>query len=160
MRSWWVEGVSSRHSFVVVVDIRPVVVAAVVGVACAGPLIGSRLVDTAPLCWEPLRFRVPCRVPFAENIVCLVADKLPAVGIVAIAGGFAAVPSIAVLVSLGVTSISVGGPMMFHSYSCSGSLILFDELAYALGAVAASASCLSLILLSPQTPFESAVHSP
>ena len=111
MRSWWGEGVGSRIVFVVVVDIRPAVVAAVVGVACAGPLLGSRLVDTAPLRWGPLRFRVPCRVPFAKNVGCLVADKLPAVGIVAIAGGFAAVPAIAVLVPLGVNSIAAGGAM-------------------------------------------------
>ena len=53
-------------------------------------MLGSRLFDTAPLHWGPLRCRVPCRVPLAENVGCLVADKLPAVGIVAIAGGFAA----------------------------------------------------------------------
>ena len=59
MRSWWGEGVGSRIAFVVVVDIRPAVVAAVVaavvGVAFAGPLLGSLLVDTAPLRWGPLR---------------------------------------------------------------------------------------------------------
>ena len=70
MRSLWVEVVGSRIAFVVVVDIRPTVVAAVVGVACAGSLLGSRLVDTAPLQWGLLRFRVPCRVPFAENVGC------------------------------------------------------------------------------------------
>ena len=94
----------------VVVDIRPAVVATVVGVACAGPLRGSRLVDTAPLRWGPLC----CRVPFSENVGCLVADKIPAVGIVAIDGGFAAVPAIAVLVPLGVPAISVVGPMVVH----------------------------------------------
>ena len=110
MRSWWGEGVGSRIAFVVVVNIRPAVVAAVVGVACAGPLLVSRLVDTAPLRWGPLRCRVPCRVPFAENVGCLVADKLPDVVIVAISGGFAAVPAIAVLVPLDVPVIDSGGP--------------------------------------------------
>ena len=93
----------------VIDDIRPAVVAAVVDVACAGPVLGSRLVDTAPFRWGPLRYRVPCRVTFAENVGCLVADMLPAVGIVEIAGGFAAVPAIAVLVPLGVPAIAVGG---------------------------------------------------
>ena len=60
MRSWWGEGVGSRiASPVVAVDIRPAyfhtVVADVVGVSCAGPLPGSRLVDTVPLCWVLLR---------------------------------------------------------------------------------------------------------
>ena len=109
MRSWWGEGVGSRISLVVVVDIRRAVVAAVVGVACAGPRLVSRLFDTAPLHWGSLRCHAPCRFPFAENVGCLVADKLPAVGIVAIAGGFAAVPAIVVLVPLGVPAIDVGG---------------------------------------------------
>ena len=82
MRSWWGEGVGYRIALFVVVDIRPAIVAAVLGVACACPLLGSRLFDTAPLHWAPLRCRVPCRVPLAENVGCLVADKLPAVGIV------------------------------------------------------------------------------
>ena len=72
MRSWWGEGVDSRIGFVVVVDIRPAVVAAVAVVACASPLLGSRLIDTVPLRWGPLRCRVPCRVPFSENVGCLV----------------------------------------------------------------------------------------
>ena len=80
MRSWWEEGVGYCIAFVVVVDIRPAVVTTVLGVACAVPLLGSRLVDVAPLCWGPLRCRVPCRVPFVENFGCLVSDKLPAVG--------------------------------------------------------------------------------
>ena len=106
----------------VVVDIRPSVVAAVVGVACAGLLLGIRLVDTVPLCWGPLRFRVPCRVPFAENVGCWVAEMLPDVGIVFIAGDLAAVPVIAVLVTLGVPAISAGGgdggPLMFLFWCC------------------------------------------
>ena len=60
MRSWWGERVGYHIvSPVVAVDIRPAyfhdVVAAVTGVACAGPLPGSRLVDTVPLCWVLLR---------------------------------------------------------------------------------------------------------
>ena len=59
MRSWWGEGVGFCIALVEVVDIRPAVVAAVVGVACAGLLIGSCLFDTAPLHWGPLRCRLP-----------------------------------------------------------------------------------------------------
>ena len=107
MRSWWGEG-SGFHIAIVeavgihpaVVDTRPAVVAAVVGVACAGPLIGSGLFDNSPLHWGPLCYLVPCRAPFAGNVGCLAADNLPAVGIVAIAGGFAAVPAISVSVPL------------------------------------------------------------
>ena len=90
----------------------------------------------------------------------MVADKLPAVGIFSIAGGFVAVPAIAVLVLLGVTAIDVGGPMVAHSYYCSGAAPLFVALESALGAVVASASRLFLELLGPRTPFETAVHSP
>ena len=70
MRSWWGEGAGSRIALVEVVDIRPAVVAAVVGVACAAPLLGSRLFDNAPLHWGPLCCLVPCRVPFAGNVGC------------------------------------------------------------------------------------------
>ena len=140
MRSWWEEGVGSHISFVVVVDIHPAAIAAVAGVSCAVPLLGSRLVDTAPLRWVPLRCHVPCRVPFDENVDCLVADMIPAVGIVAIAGGVAAVSAIAVLVPLGVSAIAAGGPMVVHSYSCSSAVPLFSELVSAHGAVVASAS--------------------
>ena len=52
MRSWWEEGAGFRIAIVeavyirpAVVDIRPDVVAAVVGVACTGPLIGICLFD-------------------------------------------------------------------------------------------------------------------
>ena len=90
----------------------------------------------------------------------MVADKLPAVGIVTIAGGFAAVPAIAVLVPLGVPDNAARGTMVVHSYSYSGAVPLFDEIASALGAVVASASRLFLVLLGPRTPFETAVHSP
>ena len=114
MRSWWGEGVGYLISFVVAVDIRPAVVAAVADVACAGPLLGIHLVDTVPLRWVPLRCRALCRVPFAENIGCWVAEMLPTVGIVSIVGGWAAVPAIAVLVPLGVPAIAAGGPMVVH----------------------------------------------
>ena len=50
--------------------------------------------------------------------------------------------------------------MVVHSYSCSGAVPFFDELASALGAVVASTSRLLLVLLGPPTPFETAVHSP
>ena len=137
MMSWWGEGAGFRIALVEavdirpdVVDIRPAVVAAVVGVACAAPLLGSRLFDIAPLHWGPLRCRVPCRVAFAENVGCLVADKLPAVGIVVIAVGFAAVPAIVVLVPLGVPAIDTGGAKVAHSYYCSGAVPLFVALAW------------------------------
>ena len=68
MRSWWGEGAGSRIALVDIVDIHPAVVAAVVGVACAGPLLGIRLFDNAPFNWGPLRCRVPCRVTFAETV--------------------------------------------------------------------------------------------
>ena len=90
----------------------------------------------------------------------MVSDKLPAVGIVAIAGGFAAVPAISVLVTLGVPTIDAGGPKVAHSYYCSGAVPLFVALAFALGVVVESAWCLLLVLLGPRTPFETAVHSP
>ena len=51
MGSWYEEGAGSHIALVEIVDIRPAVVAAVVGVACSGPLIGSHLFDTAPLHW-------------------------------------------------------------------------------------------------------------
>ena len=91
MRSWWGVGVGSRIAFVFAVDIRPVYfhsdVPAFAGVACADSLLGSCLVDTVQLRWVPLRCRVPCCVPFAENVSCWVAEMLPAVGIVSIARG-------------------------------------------------------------------------
>ena len=62
MRSWWGEGSGFRIALVeavgihpAVVDTRPVVVAAVVGVAYAASLLGSLLVDVAPLRWGLLR---------------------------------------------------------------------------------------------------------
>ena len=72
------------------VDIHPAyfhdIAAAVVGVSCAGPLPGSRLVDTVPLCWVLLHCRGPYHVPFDVNAGCWVAEMLPVVGIVPIAG--------------------------------------------------------------------------
>ena len=116
MRSWWGEGAGFRIALVeavsihpAIVDIPPVDVDAVVGVACAVPLLGSHLFDNSPLHWGPLCCLVPCRVPFAENVVCLAADNLPDVRIVAIAGGFSAVPDIAVFVPLVVPTIDSGG---------------------------------------------------
>ena len=61
MRSWWGEGAGFRIALVeavcihpVVVDTRPVVVAAVVRVTYAGSLFGCRLFDNSPLHWGPL----------------------------------------------------------------------------------------------------------
>ena len=130
------------------------------GVACAVPLLGSRLFDNAPLHWGPLRCLVPYRVPFAENVGCLVADKLPSVGIFATAGGFAAVPGIAVSVPLVVPTTDLGGAKVARLYYCYGDAPLFFALAYALGVVAASAWHLFMGLLDPRTPFETAVHLP
>ena len=59
MISWWGEGAGSRIALVEVVDIRPAVVAVFVGVACAVPLVGSRLFDNAPLHWGPICCLVP-----------------------------------------------------------------------------------------------------
>ena len=112
MRSWWGGGAGFRILLVVavsihpdVVDTRPDVVAAVVGVAFSGSLFGSHLYDNSPWHWGPLC----CRIPFAENVGYFASDNLPAVDIVATAGGFAAVPAIAVSVPLIVSSIDLGG---------------------------------------------------
>ena len=64
---------------------------------------------------------------------------LPAVGIVSIAEGWAAVTAIAVLVPLGVPAITVGGELVVHSCSCSGAVPLYDMLASARGMVVVSA---------------------
>ena len=72
--------------------------------------------DNAPLHWGLLCFLVPFRVPFAENVGCLVADKLPAVGFFPIAGGFAAVPALAVFVPLVVPVIDSGGTKVARLY--------------------------------------------
>ena len=69
----------------------------------------------------------------------MAADNLPAVGILAIAGGFAAVPAIAVCVPLVVTAIDSGGTKVARLYYCSGVVPLFVALAFALGVVVASA---------------------
>ena len=87
-------------------------------------------------------------------------DNLPAVGIVAIAGGFAAVPAIAVFVLLVVPAIDSWGPKVARLYYCSGVVMLFVALAFAPGVVVASAWSLLLVLLGPRTPFETAVNSP
>ena len=109
------------------------------GVECAGSLFGSRLFDNSPLHWGLLCCLVPCRVPFAENVGCLAADNLPAVDIIATAGGFAAVSVIAVSVTRVVPAIDLGGPKVARLHYCSGAVPLFVALACALGVVAASA---------------------
>ena len=48
------------------VDTRPVVVDAVVGIACAGPMSGSRPFVNEPLHWGPCCL-VPCRSPSTED---------------------------------------------------------------------------------------------
>ena len=70
----------------------------------------------------------------------MVAEILPAVGIVSIARGLADVPVIAVLVLLGLSVIAVGGLMVVHSCSCSGAVPLADVFASAHGVVVALAS--------------------
>ena len=90
----------------------------------------------------------------------MAADNLPAVDIVATAGGFAAVPVIAVSVPLVVPAIDLGGPKVARLYYCYGDAPLFVALARALGVVAVSTWRLLLGLLGPLTPFETAVHLP
>ena len=119
------------------VDTRPVVVAAVVGVACAGTLFVSRLYDNLPLHWGPCCL-VPCRVPFAEHDDRFAADNLSAVDIVATAGGFADVPEIDVAVPLVVPVIDLGGPKVARLYYCYCDVPLFVALVCALGVVSAS----------------------
>ena len=157
MRSWWGEGAGFRIALVeavdihpAVVDIRPAVVASVAGVACAGPLLGSRRFDNSPLHWVPLCCLVPCRVSFAENVDCLAADNLPAVGIFSIAGGFAAVPAISVFVPPVVSAIDSGGAKVARLYYCSGAVPLFVALAFSIGVVVAFAWRLLLVLLGPR----------
>ena len=91
------------------VDTLPVVVAAVVGVAFAGPLSGIRPFGIESLNRGPCCL-VLCRGPFAENDFCFSDDTLPAVGIVATAGGVAAAVAIVVAVPLSVPAIDLGGP--------------------------------------------------
>ena len=140
MRSWWVEGVGSRIAFVFTVDICPAyfyaVVAAALCVTCADPLLGSPLVDTVLLRWVLLH----CRVPFSENVGFWVAEMLPAVGVVSISGGWAAVPDIAVLGPLGLPVIAAGGALVVHSCSCSVAVSLSDVLASARDVVVGYAS--------------------
>ena len=166
MRSWWVEGDGFRIALVEAVDIHPavfdigpVVVADVVGVACAGTLIGSHLFDNSPLHWGPLCCLVPCRFPFAENVGCLDSDNLPAIGIVAIAGVFAAMSAISVFLPLVMPDIDSGGAKVARLYYCSGVAPLFVAFACAIVVVVASSWRLLLVLLGPQTPFETGVHS-
>ena len=67
-----------------------------------------------------------------------VAEIIPAVGIVSIAGGWAAVPAIAVLGPLGVPTISAGGALVVNSCYCYGDVPLSDALASECGVVFAS----------------------
>ena len=145
MRSWWGEGIGSCiASPVVAVYIRPAyfhaVSAAAVGVACAGPLPGNRLVDTVPLCWVLLCCRGPFHIPFVEKVGCWVAKIIPVAGTVPIAGGWADVPATAVLGPLGLPEIAARRSLGFHSCSCSGVVPWYHLLASARVAVAASAS--------------------
>ena len=145
MRSWWGEGVGSCiASPVVAVDIRPTyfhaVASAVAGVAFDGPLPVSHLVDALPLCWVLLHCRGPFHVPFVENVGCWVAEMLPVVGIVPIAGGWAAAPATVVLGPLGMPAIATRGPLGVHSYYCSSVVPWSDLLAFARVVVTASAS--------------------
>ena len=88
--------------------------------------------------WGPFCL-VPCHVPFAENENCLAADNLPDIDIVATAGGFAAVPAIALAVPLVVTVIDLGEAKVARLYYCYCDVPLFVALVCALGVVAASA---------------------
>ena len=88
--------------------------------------------------WGPC-FLAPCRVPFAENADCFAADILPAVDIVATAGGFAVVPAISVDVPLVVPAIDLGGLKVAQLYYCYSDFLLFVALVCALGVMAASA---------------------
>ena len=99
-----------------VVDNRPVVVDAVVGFAFSGSMFGSRLFDNSSLHWGLICCLFPCRVPFAENVGCLVADNLSTVNIVGPAGGFLAVPAIAVSMPLVVPAIDSGGTKVARLY--------------------------------------------
>ena len=128
----------------VAVDIRPAYLhaaaaAAAVGVECAGPLTGNRLVDTVPLCWVLLRCRGPYHFLLVENSGCWVAERLPVAGTIAIAGGWADVPATAVLGPLGLSAIAAQGTLGVHSCSCFGVAPYSDLLASERVAVAASA---------------------
>ena len=119
------------------VDTCPVVVAAVVGIAFAGPLYGSRPFGNEPFHWGPCCL-FPLCVPFAENDDYFAADNLPAVDIVATAGGVAAVVAIAVAVTLVVPAIDLGGAKVARLCYCYSDIPLFVALVCALGVVAAS----------------------
>ena len=49
MRSWLGEGTGFRIALVEAVDIRPSGVAAVLGIVCSDPLLGSHMFDDSPL---------------------------------------------------------------------------------------------------------------
>ena len=138
-------------------DTRPVVVAAVVGVAFAVPLSSSRPFGTEPLHWGPCCL-VLCRVPFAENDSYFAADTPPAADIVATAGGVASVAAIAVAVPLVVPAIDLGGTKVARLYNFYSAVPLSVALVCALGVVAASALRLLLGLLGPRMPSVPAAH--
>ena len=89
-------------------DTRPIVAAVYVGVAFDVPMSGIRLFGIESLNWGPCCLFL-CRVPFSENDFCFADDNLPAVGIVATAGGVAAAVAIVVAVPLVVPAIDLGG---------------------------------------------------
>ena len=140
-----------------VVDSRPVVVAAVVGVAFAGPLSGSRPFGTEPLHCGPCCL-VLCRVPFSENDFCFAADTPTASDIVATAGGVTAVAAITVAVTLVVPAIDLVGATVARLYNLYSAVLLFVALVCAIGVVAASALRLLLGLLGPRMPSVPASH--
>ena len=70
MISWWGEGAGFRIALVEAVDILPDVVhicsavaAAVVGIACASPLLGSRLFDKCTIAFGPAMLPRPLPRP-------------------------------------------------------------------------------------------------
>ena len=114
MSSWWGEGAGFRIALVeavdihpAVVDVRPTVVADVAGVACAGP---PCLVAAGLIIHHCIGDRYVASSPSASPFLKMSVDgNLPAVGIVAIAGDFVAVPAISVFVPLVVSAIDSGG---------------------------------------------------
>ena len=138
------------------VDTRPVVVAAVVGVAFAVPLSGIRPFGIESLNWGPFCL-VLCRVPFSENDFFFADDNLPAVAIVATAGGVAAAVAIVVAVPLVVPAIDLGRLKAVRLCYCY-STVSVVAVVCALGVVVASELRLLLGLLGPRMPSVLAAH--
>ena len=82
----------------------------------------------------------PAASPLLKNVGCCVSEMLPAVDIVSIAEGWAAVPVIAMFGLLGVPDIAAGGALVVNSCFYSVAVPLSDVLASARGVVVASAS--------------------